>query len=223
MDSARRRRFRALFWVALVWSLVIIAGGCSPDMTLTIGRSGEQQAEAERSSTGVESVPAASSHTAQQLGNTQQNAFLTGSYVAQIRTAPASELTISSIDLTASIVEIGSTVEDDEWIWPVPTDAVAHHLGTANPGEPGNVVLSGHVATETGDAVFASLPDVAVGDMIVLRSASGEFVYEVESSLVVPPSSTSVLLQVPHEQLTLITCVPDGIYQERLIIRAKRV
>lgn len=139
---------------------------------------------------------------------------------ATLRSAPATALSIPAIGLTVPIQEVASTVESGVWSWPIPLDAAGHHLGTANPGEPGNIVISGHVDTREGAGVFAQLAKVAKGDTIELASQSGTFSYRVESAAVVPQSDTSVLLQVPYEQLTLITCVPDGVYHSRLVVRA---
>lgn len=139
-----------------------------------------------------------------------------------LRLAPATQLSIPAIGLNVPVEEVASAVVDGRWSWPVPLDAAGHHLGTANPGEPGNVVISGHVNTRAGAGIFAQLSAVKPGDLITLKSASGEFSYRVDAITVVPESDVSVLAQGSDEELTLITCVPDGVYQTRLIVHARR-
>jgi LPXTG-site transpeptidase (sortase) family protein len=90
-----------------------------------------------------------------------------------------------------------------------------------NPGEPGNVVISGHVSLRGDAGVFNRLGEVRVGDEILVSSASGQYRYLVESFTVVPENDLSVFLQLPYEQLTLMTCVADGEFKHRLVIRAR--
>lgn len=143
--------------------------------------------------------------------------------VARLRTAPPSELRIPRLGLDAPITSVASTVDHGQWYWPVPEHALGHLLGTANPGEPGNIAISGHVDTRTGPGLFARLGDVRPGDLVIVRSADGVFTYRVIDVTIVPEDDRTVLRQTPQEQLTLITCVPDGQYHRRIVVRAQRV
>jgi sortase A len=138
-----------------------------------------------------------------------------------LRTPPPLELEIPSIDLATPVEDVPSVIDDEGWSWALPEWTAAHHLGTANPGEPGNIVISGHVSVRGDAGVFNQLQGVSIGDAISVTSANGEFRYIVESLTVVPESDLSIFLQVPYEQLTLITCVPDGEFKHRLVVRAK--
>jgi LPXTG-site transpeptidase (sortase) family protein len=148
---------------------------------------------------------------------------ISGGLVTILRTPPATELEIPSIELDTSIEESASAIEDDRWTWLLPEETAAHHLGTANPGEPGNIVISGHVSWGGAPAVFDKLPSVQVGDPIYVHSERGTFQYTVVSTTTVPESDNTPLYQSPSEQLTLITCYPDGAFNHRVIVRATPV
>lgn len=139
-----------------------------------------------------------------------------------LRSAPT-RLVIPSIGLDSKVVAV-ETVYDRQGrlVWQTANHAVGYHLGTGFPGEPGNIVLSGHISHPTEGSVFKRLPDVKVGDGIILFTLGDAYLYQVVDTKVVLPSETSVMDPTSDETLTLITCVPDGVYSHRLIVVAKR-
>jgi len=139
------------------------------------------------------------------------------------RMPPATALEIARLGITVTVVEVASVVDERGWYWPVPTDAAAHLVGTANPGEPGNIAITGHVDTERGPGVFWRLLDICPGDEITVWSAAGTFVYRVVDVQTVAQSERAVLRQTDRETLTLLTCIPDGRYERRLVVRAEPV
>jgi len=99
--------------------------------------------------------------------------------------------------------------------------AVGHIPGTALPGQPGNVGLSGH-----RDTFFRPLKDLRVKDEVQLSTLRGEFKYEVESLRVVEPDDVGVLASSDENVLTLVTCYPFyfvGPAPQRWIVRARQV
>src|SRR5436309_4647243 len=66
--------------------------------------------------------------------------------------------------------------------------AVGHVPGTALPGQPGNVAVSGH-----RDSFFRSLRNVRVNDLVKIVTPSGSFFYRVDSTDIVTPDRTDVL------------------------------
>jgi sortase A len=99
--------------------------------------------------------------------------------------------------------------------------AVGHIPGTALPGQPGNVGLSGH-----RDTFFRSLKDVRIKDEVQLSTLQGNFKYEVESLRVVEPENVGVLASSGEKVLTLVTCYPFyfvGPAPQRWIVRARQV
>jgi sortase A len=99
--------------------------------------------------------------------------------------------------------------------------AVGHIAGTAMPGEPGNVVLTGH-----RDTFFRPLRNIQKGDAITIRTLHGEFQYRVDSTQVVLPSDVQVLQPSSDNTLTLVTCFPFyyvGPAPKRFIVRARQI
>ena len=99
--------------------------------------------------------------------------------------------------------------------------AVGHIPGTALPGQPGNVGLSGH-----RDTFFRPLKDLRIKDEVQLSTLKGNFEYEVESLRVVEPDNVGVLASSGENVLTLVTCYPFsfvGPASQRWIVRARQV
>ena len=92
---------------------------------------------------------------------------------------------------------------------------------TADPGQNGNVVLSGH-----RDTFFRPLRQIRAGDRVTLQTPIGLYRYVVEWTAVVNPSDTASLKATPDRSLTLVTCYPFryvGPAPQRFIVRARQV
>ena len=99
--------------------------------------------------------------------------------------------------------------------------SVGHIPGTALPGQPGNVGISGH-----RDTFFRPLRNIRRDDLITLTTLLGEYRYRVVSTKIVSPSDVGVLDPGENEILTLVTCYPFyfvGFAPGRFIVRAERV
>ena|ERR1035437_2251160 len=99
--------------------------------------------------------------------------------------------------------------------------AVGHIPGTALPGQPGNVGISGH-----RDTFFRPLRNIRQNDIITLTTLLGEYRYRVVSTRVVHPDNVAVLGPGDNEVLTLVTCYPFyfvGPAPNRFIVRAERL
>src|SRR5271155_3199377 len=81
--------------------------------------------------------------------------------------------------------------------------SVGHIVGTALPGEFGNVGLAGH-----RDTFFRGLRDIQMGDEISLTTLGGLYHYRVKSMEIVPPEDIGVLNNSGGSELTLVTCYP---------------
>lgn len=112
--------------------------------------------------------------------------------------------------------------------WQVADYAVGHHAGSANPGQLGNVVLSGHV--DYRGEVFRDLKDVKKGDTVTLDTEQGQYIYIVTELVLVKEEGVSeeqkkanalYMNPTPDQTLTMITCWPYGIDDHRLIVIAK--
>lgn len=131
---------------------------------------------------------------------------------------------IPRVGIDAKVVRVETKLDESgSRVWETAAFAVGHHRGSANPGERGNIVLSGHISSQREGAVFRHLPEVVVGDGIVLITVEQDYLYRVSKLAVVEPTHLEAVRPTTDETLTLITCVPDGVYSHRLVVTAKRV
>lgn len=134
-------------------------------------------------------------------------------------------LLIPSLDISAPVIA-DVNGKNKETYFKALQGGVAHFNGTAKPGENSNVFIFGHSSYYLWDAgdyktIFKNLEDIKVGDEISLWYQKKEYKYKVTETKVVEPTEISVLKPTPEEQLTLMTCVPPGTAEKRLIVIAK--
>ena len=99
--------------------------------------------------------------------------------------------------------------------------AVGHIPETTLPGEMGNVGLAGH-----RDRLFRKLHAVQPGDIVILKTPSETFRFQVETTSVVPPANVEVLRSSNRRELTLITCFPFdfvGSAPNRFVVHAREL
>ena len=103
---------------------------------------------------------------------------------------------------------------------------LAHFPGTAIPGEVGNAFITGHsVLPQFADpnnykTIFTKLPDLEVGDDVLVEFPDKTLHFTVQYAKVVDPKDLSVLLPISStgRNLTLMTCVPPGTNIKRLVV-----
>lgn len=125
---------------------------------------------------------------------------------------------VPSAGIDAPIQGVGVVDREGEAIWQTAWRAVGHHINSALPGNPGNVVLTGHVSvSSTADTpYFANLDAVAAGDVVEVYSGTKLHRYVVEAVLEVPPDAVRILKSDHRARVTLITCTPD--LQRRVVV-----
>lgn len=125
---------------------------------------------------------------------------------------------IPRVNLDTAIVEGGFSLSG----WDVPRYTAVHYWPVAGfPGTRGNTIIAGHVGYR--DTIFSQLPEVIVGDEIVVTVDQTERHYRVTAIWTVLPSDSWVMTATSDETLTLITCIPIAVYTHRLIVRAMPV
>jgi len=100
--------------------------------------------------------------------------------------------------------------------WEQLKKGVGQHIGTANPGEVGNVVLSAH--NDIFGELFRYLDKLKPGDEIILSTGARDFVYKVTGTRIVAPTEVSVMDPTPRATVTLISCYPYLIDTERIVV-----
>ena len=98
---------------------------------------------------------------------------------------------------------------------------VGQHIGTANPGQVGNVVLSAH--NDIFGELFRDLDQLKPGDEIIISSGLQDYVYKVTGTRIVEPAEVSVMEPTARATVTLISCYPYLIDSERIVVFAELV
>ncbi len=152
------------------------------------------------------------------------NQTITNPTVSVPSDMPASGIYISKIDVKAPITWNGNSDNTQELL----KKGVVHIEGSAMPGVPGNVFITGHSSDlpwAEGDykTVFALLDKVENGDEIVIRNQGQDLVYKVYNKQVVNKDEVGNYITSDKSQsLTIMTCYPVGSNWKRLIVQAER-
>ena len=103
--------------------------------------------------------------------------------------------------------------------WDELKKGVAQHIGSANPGESGNVVLSAH--NDVYGELFRNLDKLQPGDQVILYSALKQFVYVVDRTEIVDPTAVEVMASTGAPSVTLISCYPYLVDKQRIVVFAR--
>lgn len=103
--------------------------------------------------------------------------------------------------------------------WEQLKKGVGQYIGSANPGQPGNVVLSGH--NDVYGEVFRRLDELEPGDTIVIFTINRQYFYVVSGRQIVEPTQVEVMAPTSDPTLTLISCYPYLIDNKRIVVFAK--
>jgi sortase A len=136
------------------------------------------------------------------------------SYVSSLEVPPLAPQQARSISIPVLWENPAPVVQGDGW--EQLKKGVAQHIGTANPGEVGNVVLSAH--NDIYGELFRDLDRLQPGDEIKIFTATSEYLYRVTGTRIVEPTEVSVMDPTPRPTVTLISCYPYLIDTERIIV-----
>jgi sortase A len=98
----------------------------------------------------------------------------------------------------------------------------AHWVGTAGPGEAGNVVIAAHRSTH--GAPFRDLDELRPGDHVYLTDRRGfDVMYRVAETFIVEPDEVWITYPTSEPVLTMFACHPHGSAAQRIVVRADLV
>lgn len=120
------------------------------------------------------------------------------------------------IDIPAIAVQNWPVVQGDGW--EQLKKGVGQHIGSANPGENGNVVLAGH--DDVFGEVFRNLDKLQPGDQVILYTLQQQFIYRVTETRIVDPSQVNVMNSTSDPTVTLISCYPYMVDKQRIVVFA---
>lgn len=141
-------------------------------------------------------------------------------------------LVIASQGIDTPVIPVGWTsVQEGQQtysMWQVADFAAGWHMTSARPGEPGNIVISGHHNIK--GEVFRYLADVQEGTPIDVYVGDTVYRYYVEQKLIVKEKSEPLAVRQENARwidrtddtrLTLITCWPYTNNTHRVIVVAR--
>jgi sortase A len=120
-------------------------------------------------------------------------------------------VTIPAINVDALVVQGDS--------WEQLKLGVGHHLGSADPGERGNMVLSAH--DDIYGEIFRRLHELELGDEVIIYAGEQPYRYLVTAKKIVEPTEVSVLASTTKPVATLITCYPYMVDTHRVVVVAE--
>lgn len=100
--------------------------------------------------------------------------------------------------------------------WEELKQGIGHHVGSSNPGERGNLILSGH--NDVYGEPFRDLEKLEMGKDVLVYAGANAFRYVIKAKRVVVPSDLSALTPSRNPIVTLITCTPYRVDTFRLIL-----
>ncbi len=102
--------------------------------------------------------------------------------------------------------------------WEQLKKGVGQHIGSANPGASGNMVLSAH--NDVFGQIFRDLDLLKPGDQVILHTTQRTYTYIVSGSEVVEPTQVDVMDPTSQPVTTLISCYPYLIDNKRIVVQA---
>jgi sortase A len=102
--------------------------------------------------------------------------------------------------------------------WEQLKKGVAQHIGTSNPGQTGNMVLSAH--NDIFGEIFRYLDKLQPGDEVIVFTNQKQYTYVVDGTRVVEPTAVEVMAPTGSPVVTLISCYPYLVDNQRIVVRA---
>lgn len=103
--------------------------------------------------------------------------------------------------------------------WEQLKKGVGQFIGSPNPGEDGNVVLSAH--NDVYGEIFRYLDRLVPGDQIVISTQSRQYTYIVDRTVLVEPTAVEVMASTGNPTVTLISCYPYLVDKQRIVVFAR--
>ncbi len=118
-------------------------------------------------------------------------------------------------------IGVDSPIVQGMYDWEQLKKGVAQRIGSAGPGEAGNVALAGH--NDIYGEVFRYLDQLTPGDEIIVSTQRKSYTYVVRDSKVVEPTDVWVLEPTEFASATLVSCYPYRVNTKRIAVFADLV
>jgi len=123
----------------------------------------------------------------------------------------AVRIQIPSINVDAPIVQGDG--------WEQLKKGVGQYVGSPDPGQDGNVVLSAH--NDVYGELFRYLDRLVPGDQVIVYTQQRQYVYVVDRTVLVKPTAVEVMASSGSPTVTLISCYPYLVDTQRIVVFAR--
>ncbi len=197
--------FHAFTWTAVIGAIILLFLGWQLWGTSISQHHAQSQLKSQFQALEAQHAGHGSNSKALIPAATRVSSPTDGSVVAEIQ--------IPAIGVDQYVVE-GTTDSDL-------SKGPGHYIGTAMPGQAGNVAIAGH--RTTNGAPFNGLGHLVPGDRIILTTVYGQnFTYVVSGTpQAVSPGDVGVLNYFGDNRVTLTTCNPEFSSTQRLVVVGK--
>ncbi len=103
--------------------------------------------------------------------------------------------------------------------WEQLKKGVGQHVGTANPGQRGNLVVSAH--NDIFGEIFRHLDQLKPGDEVIVHTNQRTYTYVVTGWKVVEPTAVEVMAPTNDPTLTMISCYPYLVDNKRIVVKGR--
>jgi sortase A len=103
--------------------------------------------------------------------------------------------------------------------WEQLKKGVGQHIGSINPGEWGNLVLSAH--NDIFGEIFRELDKLRPGDLVIIFTNQRSYTYIVVDTKIVEPTAVEVMGTTSQPTATLISCYPYLKDNQRIVVIAR--
>ena len=125
--------------------------------------------------------------------------------------AQARRIQIPSIGVDASIVQGDG--------WEQLKKGVGQHVGSVNPGQNGNIILSAH--NDIFGEIFRYLEELEPGDEIIIHTQQRVYTYVIFNKKIVEPTQVEFMDQTAKPVTTLISCYPYLVDDQRIVVQGQ--
>ncbi len=102
--------------------------------------------------------------------------------------------------------------------WEQLKKGVGQHIGSPNPGEVGNLVLSAH--NDVYGEIFRNLDQLQPGDEIFIFTQQRQYTYIINNIQIVEPTQVEVMAATNGATTTLVSCYPYLKDKQRIVVFA---
>lgn len=103
--------------------------------------------------------------------------------------------------------------------WEQLKKGVGQYIGSPDPGQDGNVVLSAH--NDVYGEIFRYLDRLAPGDQVIIYTQQRQYTYIVDRTVLVEPTAVEVMASTGTPTVTLISCYPYLVNKQRIVVFAR--